>query len=214
MALKPVNMTYAEAAAVPIGARAALHFLRKATIRPGQKVLIYGASGSVGTFAVQLAKHYYGAQVTAVCSGKNRELVTSLGADHVVDYTRERFDSQGEIYDVIFVAVDKSSFSECMRALKEGGIYLNVTAPVRSWAMLWASLTGGKTIVSGEHPPTTPDDLVFIKGLIEEGKLRSVIDRSYPLEQIVEAHRYVDQRHKKGNVVIQLVQDSGATAVA
>ncbi len=201
IALKPANMTYEEAAAVPIGARAALHFLRKADIQPGQKVLVYGASGSVGTFALQLAK-YYGAEVSAVCSGANLELVRSLGADKAVDYTTQDFAAQGPIYDVIFVAVDKAKFADCLRALKPGGIFLDATTPVRTPRMRWAALTGGKTIVTGEHPPATADDLVFLRGLIEQGKLRSAIDRTYPLEQIVEAHRYVDLGHKKGNVVV------------
>jgi NADPH:quinone reductase-like Zn-dependent oxidoreductase len=203
IALKPANMTYEEAAAVPIGARAALHFLKKVNIKRGQKVLVYGASGSIGTFALQLAK-YYGAEVTAVCSGSNLELVRSLGADTAVDYTRENFASRGEIYDVIFVAVDKGSFTDCMKALKPGGIYLNVTTPVRTLRMRWAALTSDKTIVTGEHPSETADDLVFLKGLIEAGVLRSAIDRSYPLGQIVEAHRYVDLGHKKGNVVVTI----------
>jgi NADPH:quinone reductase-like Zn-dependent oxidoreductase len=201
IALKPTNMTYEEATAVPIGARAALHFLKKANIKSGQKVLVYGASGSVGTFAVQLAK-YLGAEVTGVCSGSNLELVKSLGADTVIDYTREDFAAKGEAYDVIFVAVDKGSFPDCMKALKPGGIYLNVTTPVRTLRMRWAALTGGKRIVSGEHPSRGADDLIFLKTLIEEEALGSAIDRRYPLEQIVEAHRYVDQGHKKGNVVI------------
>ncbi len=203
IAPKPANMTYEEAAAVPIGARAALHFLKKANIKSGQKVLVYGASGSVGTFAVQLAK-YYGAEVTAVCSGSNLELVRSLGADKAIDYTAEDFTAQGEIYDVIFVAVDKGSFTDCMKALKPKGIYLNATTPVRSPRMRWTALTSDKTIVTGEHPSEEPDDLVFLKGLIEKEVLRSAIDRCYPLEQIVEAHRYVDQGHKKGNVVITI----------
>ncbi len=206
IAIKPSNMTYSEAAAVPVGARAALHFLRKADIRPGQKVLVYGASGSVGTFAVQLAK-YYGAEVAAVCSGSNLELVRSLGADRVIDYTKENFASAGAIYDVIFVAVDKGSFIDHMKALKPKGIYLNATTPVRTPRMRWATLTGDKTIVTGEHPSVSADDLVFLRDLIEQGKLRSVIDRRYPLEQIVEAHRYVDQGHKKGNVVVTVVAD-------
>jgi NADPH:quinone reductase-like Zn-dependent oxidoreductase len=201
IALKPANMTYEEAAAVPIGARAALHFLRKADIKSGQKVLVYGASGSVGTFAVQLAK-YYGAEVTGVCSGSNLELVRSLGANKAIDYTTEDFAAQGAIYDVIFVAVDKGSFTDCMRALKPKGIYLNATTPVRTPRMRWAALTSDKTIVTGEHPSEAADDLVFLRGLIETGQLRSAIDRSYPLEQIVEAHRYVDLGHKKGNVVV------------
>jgi NADPH:quinone reductase-like Zn-dependent oxidoreductase len=162
---------------------------------------VYGASGSVGTFAVQLAKHY-GADVTGVCSGANLDLVKSLGADTAVDYTREDFAARGEIYNVIFVAVDKGSFTDCMRALKRNGIYLNATTPVRTLRMHWAALTSGKRIVTGEHPKEDADDLIFLKGLIEEGKLRSAIDRRYPLERIVEAHRYVDQGHKKGNVVI------------
>ena len=206
IAPKPANMTYEEAAAVPIGARAALHFLKKASIRSGQKVLVYGASGSVGTFAVQLAK-YYGAEVTGVCSGSNLELAKSLGADTAIDYTKENFAAEGEIYDVIFVAVDKGSFTDCMKALKPEGIYLNATTPVRTLRMRWTAMTSGKTIVTGEHPSETADDLVFLKGLIEEGALRSVIDRRYPLEQIVEAHRYVDQGHKKGNVVITIDAD-------
>ena len=201
IATMPASMTYEEAAAVPIGARAALHFLRKANIESGQKVLVYGASGSVGTFAVQLAKSF-GAEVTGVCSGANLELVRSLGADTVIDYTREDFCAESEIYDVVFVAVDKFSFADCMKALKRGGIYLNVTSPVRTPRMRWAALTSGKTIVTGEHPREDAGDLVFLRGLIEKGAVRSAIDRRYPLEQIVEAHRYVDQGHKKGNVVI------------
>jgi NADPH:quinone reductase-like Zn-dependent oxidoreductase len=201
IATMPTNMTHEEAAAVPIGARAALHFLKKAKIRSGQRVLVYGASGSVGTFAVQLA-NYYGAEVTAVCSGANLELVRSLGAGTAIDYEKENFAADGEIYDVIFVAVDKGSFPDCMKALKRKGIYLNATTPVRTLPMRWAALTSGKTIVTGEHPSETADDLVFLKGLIEEGTLRSAVDRCYPLERIVDAHRYVDQGHKKGNVVI------------
>lgn len=211
IALKPANMTYDEAAAVPIGARAALHFLRKANIQPGQKVLIYGASGSVGTFAVQLAKYYYGADVTGVCSAGNRELVKSLGADQVIDYKSESVAAAGEQYDVVLIAVEHGSFSECIRALKYGGTYLNVTTPMRTVAMRWAALTQGKTIVCGEHPRPTAEDLILLKDLIEQGKVRSVIDRRYPLDQIVEAHRYVDLRHKKGNVIIQVLLD-GATA--
>jgi NADPH:quinone reductase-like Zn-dependent oxidoreductase len=201
IATMPANMTYEEAAAVPIGARAALHFLKKANIKSGQKILVYGASGSVGTFAVQLAK-YYGADVTAACSGANLELVKSLGADAAVDYTKEDFAAKGEVYDVIFVAVNKAAFTDCMKALKRNGIYLNATTPVRTPRMRWAALSSGKKIVTGEHPSEDADDLVFLKGLIEEGRLRSVIDRRYPLERIVEAHRYVDQGHKKGSVAI------------
>jgi NADPH:quinone reductase-like Zn-dependent oxidoreductase len=209
IALKPSNMTYEEAAAVPIGARAALHFLKKANIKPGQRVLVYGASGSVGTFAVQLAK-YFGAEVTAVCSGANVELVRSLGADKAIDYTKESFAANAAYYDVIFVAVDKGSFADCMRALKPHGIYLNATTPVRTPPMRWAALTSGRSIVTGEHPPETADALVFLKGLIEAGKLRAVIDRRYSLEQVAAAHRYVGLGHKKGNVVITVVNPPAA----
>lgn len=182
VATKPSNMTYAEAAAATGGALTALSFMRKANIKGGQRVLIYGASGSIGTFAVQLAKAF-GAEVTGVCSTANVDLVRSLGADQVIDYTREDFTTTGETYDVIFDAVAKSSPSHSNRALKAGGVFLSA------------------------HESTTvePGDLMVLKELVEAGKLRSVIDRSYPLEQIVEAHRYVEQGHKKGNVVITVV---------
>ncbi len=205
VSIKPSNITYEEAAALPIGARTALHYLRKANIQRGQKILVYGASGSVGTYAVQLAK-YFGAEVTGVCSTTNLEMVKSLGADKVIDYTKEDFSQNGETYDVIFEAVDKSSFSACMRSLKKQGIYLNITVPLPAMRMLWTKMTSSKKLLLGENSPENAKDLSFLKELVEAGKIKSVIDKCYPLEQIVEAHRYVDKGHKKGNVVISLAE--------
>jgi NADPH:quinone reductase-like Zn-dependent oxidoreductase len=207
LAIKPVNLSYEEAASVPNGALTALPFLRdKANIQAGQTVLIYGASGSVGSAAVQLAR-YYGAQVTGVCSTGNLEWVKALGAGHVIDHTREDFTLNGKTYDIIFETVGKRSFSECQGSLTDAGIYLTtVPTPIVMLQALWPARSGGKTAkftAAGLRPARAKTrDLVFLTGLIEAGKLKAVIDRCYPLEQIAEAHRYVEQGHKKGNVVI------------
>jgi len=203
VSIKPDNITYAEAAAIPIGARTALFFLRKANLQSGHKVLIYGASGSVGSYAVQIAK-YFGAYVTAVCSTANMEWVKSLGADKVIDYTAEDFSKSGPMYDVVFEAVNKSSFSACMKVLKKDGIYINVTEPFPSVHMLWTQLTSSKKLVLSRNSPESSEALHFLKDLVEKGKLKVVIDRSYEFNEIVEAHRYVEKGHKKGNVVIKV----------
>ena len=202
LATMPNNMTYEEAATVPLGGLTALSFIRdRANVQRGQKVLIYGASGSVGTYAVQLAK-YYGAEVTGICSTSNLEMVKSLGADKVIDYTVEDFTKNGETYDVIFDVVNKSSFSLCKNSLKQRGIYL-ATFPSISFLlqMLWTSIIGDKKVIGGEASEKA-EDLFFLKELIEANKIKSIIDRRYPLEEIVEAHRYVEKGHKKGHVVI------------
>jgi NADPH:quinone reductase-like Zn-dependent oxidoreductase len=182
--LKPTNMTYEEAAPIPSGGTAALVFLRDTgKVETRKKVLINGASGSLGTYGVQIAKHY-GAEVTGVCSTANIELVRSLGADKVIDYTKEDFTEGGEQYDLIFDAVSKSSKSECAKVLAPNGSYIRT---------------------SGPDPGR--EEMIFLRELIEAGKLRTVIDRTYPMEEIVEAHRYVDKGHKKGNVIITVAHD-------
>jgi NADPH:quinone reductase-like Zn-dependent oxidoreductase len=201
IATRPGELTPEEAVTLPIGGRTALYFLREANIQKGDKVLIYGASGSVGTFAVQLAK-YFGAEVTGVCSTANLELVKSLGADRVIDYTKEDFTKNGELYDAIFDTVGKISYSKGIKSLKEDGAYLHAVAvPGITMRMRWTSMTSDKKTVGGGPPPEA-EDLVFLTELMEAGVIKPVIDKCYPLEQIVDAHRYVDTRRKKGNVVI------------
>ncbi len=178
----PTNTTYEEASPIPNGALTALLLLRKATIQKGQKVLIYGASGSVGTFAVQLAK-YFETHVTGVCSTTNLKMVKSLGADKVIDYTQENFTKNNVAYDIVFDAVGKLSSSECKKSLKNNGVCLNV-------------------LTSSNGLKLKSVDLLFLKELVESKKLRAVIDKTYTLDQIVEAHSYVEKGHKKGNVVI------------
>jgi NADPH:quinone reductase-like Zn-dependent oxidoreductase len=188
LAIKPANMTFVEAAAVPGGGLTALCVTRQAHIERGQKALIYGASGSVGFYSVQLAKHF-GAEVTGVCSTSNMEMVRTLGADKVIDYTRDDFTDSGDTYDVILDAVDKLAPTKGKKALKDGGIYLNVNK-------------------SSEGCELQNEDLIILKELIEAGELRAPVDRLYPLAQIVEAHRYVDQGHNKGNVIITVTSNN------
>ena len=205
LVLKPDNLGFDEAASLPFGAGTALYFLRNlAKVQSGQKVLVNGASGGVGVYAVQLAK-YYGAEVSGVCSAQNLELVQSLGADQVIDYTRQDFTQNVEAYDVILDTVaGKNDFARCKKALKPQGIYLAVAGGLREMlAMLRASVRGGKKVMAGT-PAENQEDLLFIKELVEAGKLKPMIDRRYPLAQTAEAHRYVDTGRKRGSVVITI----------
>jgi NADPH:quinone reductase-like Zn-dependent oxidoreductase len=203
MAIKPSNMTFEEAAAVPMGGLEALYYVRKADIRSGQKVLINGAGGTIGTFAVQLAKHF-GAIVTGVDTADKLDMLSSIGADLVIDYLQEDFTTNRIAYDVIFDVVGKSPLLGSVKSLKESGCYLTANPkPLHMVLGKWAATTSNKKVVLGGARSKT-EDLLFIKDIIETGKLKSVVDRTYPLEQIVEAHKYVESGHKKGHVVITL----------
>ncbi|MCH8003841.1 MAG: NAD(P)-dependent alcohol dehydrogenase [Nanoarchaeota archaeon] len=203
--IKPSNMNYEEAAAVCDGAWLALTCIRKMKLQKGQKILIYGASGSIGTAGVQIAK-YFGAGVTAVCGTKNLDLVKGLGADEVIDYTKEDFTKRGQTYDVVFDAVGKSSFFRTKKLIKKGGLYVSTDlgflwqVPI---LILWTKIFGSKKVML-PIPKQNREDIVFFKKLIEEGKYKAVIDRRYPLEQIVDATKYVEKGQKTGNVVIEI----------
>jgi NADPH:quinone reductase-like Zn-dependent oxidoreductase len=186
VAMKPSNVSFGEAAAIPIGGLTALQILRSGNVRKGDRVLIYGASGSVGTYAVQLANHY-GAHVTGVCSTANLDLVRSIGAEEVIDYTKEDFRKNGETYDVVFDTVRKLKKSGCKKSMGENGVFISSFSLTRE----------------------SNEDLIHLKELVEAGRVRPVIDRTYPLEEVVEAHRYVDKGHKKGNVVITVIGADG-----
>jgi NADPH:quinone reductase-like Zn-dependent oxidoreductase len=203
--IKPTNMTYEEAATVPFGGRDSLHFLRLGNIQEGQKILINGAGGSIGTFAIQLAK-YYGAEVTAIDSTAKLDMLRSVGADLVIDYTQEDFTKNGEVYDVIFDVIGKLSFSDTKRSITPNGTYLLANPVSQMGQALWTRMRSSNKIVMQTSTPSIAD-LIFLRELIEEGKLETVIDRTYPLEQIVEAHRYVEKGGKLGNVVITVAQN-------
>jgi NADPH:quinone reductase-like Zn-dependent oxidoreductase len=202
LAIMPANLTYAEAAAVPVGGLEALHFIRKSSIQSGERVLINGAGGSIGTMLVQMGR-LRGAQVTAVDSAEKLDMLRSIGAERVIDYARQDFTRSGQVYDVIFDVVGKSSFSRSLRTLTPNGRYLLVNPGLaQRFQARWAP-TGGKQVIHGAGPQKA-EDLLHLKDLIEAGQLRPIIDRSYPLEQMAKAHRYVDQGHKKGNVAVMV----------
>jgi NADPH:quinone reductase-like Zn-dependent oxidoreductase len=207
LAQMPAGMTFEEAAAICDGAILALGCLRRADLRRGQRILIYGASGSIGTAGVQLAKKSFEAHVTAVCNTKNVETVGSLGADEVIDYTQEDFTRNGETYDVIFDAVGKYAFRRCSGALKRGGIYIPTDGWENLFLAVWTARIGDKRVVFDIPPHYRKRDVVFLRELIEAGKYRAVIDRRYPLEDVVDASRYVETEQKTGNVVLTVSGD-------
>jgi 2-desacetyl-2-hydroxyethyl bacteriochlorophyllide A dehydrogenase len=206
LAIKPANLTYEEAAAVPTAGLEALHYLRKANIQRGKRVLIIGSGGSIGTFSMQLAKHF-GAEVTGVDSTEKLEVMRSIGADHVIDYTKVDYTKNGESYDLIIDVVGRSSVSRRIRLLKPDGYYFLAYAGLFHILLgIWISMTSNKKL-KVESASQKKEDLVFLKDLVEAGKIKPIIDRSYPLEQIPEAHRYVESGGKKGNVVINVEQN-------
>jgi len=199
----PAGIGFEEAAPVSDGGLNALTCLRQADLRDGRTILIYGASGAIGTAGVQLARHF-GADITAVCSTKNLELVKSLGADRVIDYTREDFTRNGQTYDVIFDAVGKLPFTRCRASMKAAGIFLPTDGFGNLMRALWPSRRGDKKVVFQIPPRQTKQDILFLKDLVEARKFRAVIDRTYPLEDVVEATRYVGTEQKTGNVVLTI----------
>jgi len=209
LAVIPAHITYEEAAVIPYGTTMALRLLRKVNLQPGQKVLINGASGGIGSAAVQIAK-YYGAEVTGVCSTPRLDFVKSLGADRVIDYTAEDFTQNGDTYDLIFDILGKCSFARCKNSLKPNGILLYASFKMKQLLqMLWTSRSGsGKRVVCAIAPGNV-EDLMTVKELMEAGKIKAVIDRSFPLEQAARAHRYVEEGHKKGYVVITVEHNAG-----
>ncbi len=211
LARMPAGMSFAEAAAVCDGALLALGCLRKVCLQAGQHILIYGASGSIGTAGVQLAKKSFDAHVTAVCSTKNVELVRSLGADQVIDYTHEDFTKNGQTYDAIFDAVGKHAFRRCRASLKPGGIYISTDGWENLFWIAWTARIGDRKVMTDVPPHYRKQDVVYLKELIEAGKYRAVIDRCYPMEQVVEATRYVETEKKTGNVVLDISGDCGCT---
>jgi NADPH:quinone reductase-like Zn-dependent oxidoreductase len=206
LAWMPAAMTFAEAAAICDGALLALGCLRRVGLRAGQRILIYGASGSIGTAGVQLAKSF-DAHVTAVCNTKNVEIVRALGADVVIDYTRDDFTKNGETYDIIFDAVGKHAFRRCRSSLKPGGVYISTDGWENLFWIAWTARIGDKRVVVDVPPHYRKADVIFLRDLIETGKYRAVIDRTYPMEQVVEAARYVETEQKTGNVVLTVSDD-------
>jgi NADPH:quinone reductase-like Zn-dependent oxidoreductase len=205
VALKPANLDYAESATLPYGAIMAASLLKKANLQPGQKVLVNGASGGIGAMAVQLAKHHYGAQVTGVCGTPRVEYVKALGADKVIDYSKQDFTQNGEIYDLIFDILGRVSFARAKNSLKPDGILLFASFKGRSlFDMVWTSLTGSKRKVICSLADEKVESLLLVKELAEAGKVKAVIDKRFPLEQAAEAHRYAESGQKQGSVVITL----------